>query len=583
MARENLGELEFLFGAREARSDAVTTSCQLDASPRRSAPSPDASASPPPRSESPAPRSRSPHRRPEPHLPSRLIHHSRDESATSAPTPTLRRRAARRQISPPRAPLRPFAESALATAEPHSPAPPHPRGPVAAARVGHLDNPRSSTVFREPLPAGPVRCVALCTPMQPPRTHTALAALLSLCSWLGTAFAQTDYEAAMSQAARLEAAGPPREAAAAIDRLSADFPDDYALALRLGWLWFSANEYRTAQRHYTHALTLSHDTSVDARLGLAWCLLRLADPAAARAAFATRARRRAAVLSAREGLRPPAPPSPGCSVCGPRSGSARSSQTGHPNRTGSYSATAAATMQLLESAVLDLTWRAVDYGYASSTTGHPRDRPLPPAGVSRLRRNLPPPLRVHLGYSWTRATASSLRRCSAPRAASRSTARCSLRPAPRRPPTTPSSARRARGRRRSRPAGRSAPSPRCSTAMAPWADPWACARRATPPRVQPLALRARPQRDPHRVARRRAHLRDHGRHPRRPLARRAPAAVAVARDRRRIRLSSHDPKHRLVGCRTRTSSPSDSSPDERDRRPTPRRFRHATTQRPRHQ
>jgi len=72
----------------------------------------------------------------------------------------------------------------------------------------------------------------------------------------------------------LEAQGSYAEALAALAPLATDYPQDYRLLVRLGWLAFEAGDYATALRWYQAALDVSPD-AYDARLGLAWTRLRL--------------------------------------------------------------------------------------------------------------------------------------------------------------------------------------------------------------------------------------------------------------------------------------------------------------------
>jgi len=76
-----------------------------------------------------------------------------------------------------------------------------------------------------------------------------------------------------SRAAALETAGQPAAAAAALEALVPDYPQDYALFVRLGWLHFEAGAWAAAERRYGDALGLNPE-SWDARLGLAWTLQR---------------------------------------------------------------------------------------------------------------------------------------------------------------------------------------------------------------------------------------------------------------------------------------------------------------------
>jgi len=176
--------------------------------------------------------------------------------------------------------------------------------------------------------------------------HTALGTAsltLAALTAAGLASAQTDYDEALSVAARCEQEGRPREAAAALDPVGAYYPQDYALSLRLGWLWSQAGDPAAARRWYQQALTLSADSSADARLGRS-----LAEAAAPRSL-----RLWASLWLGAQAYQ------------------------GHPLRSWSVSATAAATAQILDVAVLGVTWRAVAYGLSQTTTQPPPPPPRP--------------------------------------------------------------------------------------------------------------------------------------------------------------------------------------------------------------
>lgn len=79
------------------------------------------------------------------------------------------------------------------------------------------------------------------------------------------------YQAAWSRALDHEAGGRLTEAAAELETLLDMYPQDYALALHLGWVRFQAEDYVGAERAYRHAAALSAD-AVDARVGVIWSL-----------------------------------------------------------------------------------------------------------------------------------------------------------------------------------------------------------------------------------------------------------------------------------------------------------------------
>lgn len=216
------------------------------------------------------------------------------------------------------------------------------------------------------------------------RTALGTASLtLAALTVAGAAGAQADYDEALTLAARHEQEGHAREAAAALDPVGARYPQDYALSLRLGWLWSQAGDPAAARRWYQQALTLSADSSADARLGLS-----LAEAAAPRPL-----RLWASLWLGAQ------------------------TYEGHPLRSWSASATASATAQILDTAVLGVTWRAVVYGLAQTTTApppppRPMMPPRPPAqtstttsvqqelhlvgGVARATWAA----RAHFGYLW---------------------------------------------------------------------------------------------------------------------------------------------------------------------------------------
>lgn len=130
-----------------------------------------------------------------------------------------------------------------------------------------------------------------------PRTLTLLLAL----SLAAPAAAESAYDAAFAESRRLEAEGRPADAARALEPLTQDYDQDYALWLRLGWLRFEAEAYPEAEAAYRRAMALSGGAQ-DARLGLAWTLLREGRRAAAAEGFRAILADDPAQASAQEGL-----------------------------------------------------------------------------------------------------------------------------------------------------------------------------------------------------------------------------------------------------------------------------------------
>jgi tetratricopeptide (TPR) repeat protein len=110
-----------------------------------------------------------------------------------------------------------------------------------------------------------------------------LACLLAPCTALANN-ALDPYAKAMTQAAALERAGKSAQAASALAAIEPRYRQDYALQLKLGWLYFKATRYVAAERHYRRALALS-PRSLAARHGLAWTQLRRGRALAAREGF----------------------------------------------------------------------------------------------------------------------------------------------------------------------------------------------------------------------------------------------------------------------------------------------------------
>lgn len=237
------------------------------------------------------------------------------------------------------------------------------------------------------------------------RSPTLLASLtLAAVSFASVARAQSQYDDAFATAAAREAAGRPREAADSLDALAALYPQDFALALRLGWLRFQAGQHAAARGWYQRALGLSGGGSRDARLGLAWAQLRLGATSEALRAFddvLALDPRDASALEGR-GLALAAMPHPVRLWASLWLGGQL--YAGHPERSWSLSATASATAQLYDWAVIGATYRAVAYSAARGPSMSSSLRAGPPlrvqhevhlvAGVARTSWAL----RAHLGY-----------------------------------------------------------------------------------------------------------------------------------------------------------------------------------------
>ena len=102
--------------------------------------------------------------------------------------------------------------------------------------------------------------------------------------WLTLALAARadDLASAWARAGVLEARGDPSAACDELLPWLALYPQDYALALQIGWLAFSAERYREAEDAYRQAVALSSGAP-EASVGLAWTLLRVGRSPEARA------------------------------------------------------------------------------------------------------------------------------------------------------------------------------------------------------------------------------------------------------------------------------------------------------------
>jgi len=110
-----------------------------------------------------------------------------------------------------------------------------------------------------------------------------------------------DYSESWNRSVKLEAEGRPRDAAEALEPLLDDYPQDFQLQLRLGWLRFQAKQYSEALIRYDAALALFAE-SVDALLGRGWSRYYLRDVEGARRDFEAVLARQPDSNSAREGL-----------------------------------------------------------------------------------------------------------------------------------------------------------------------------------------------------------------------------------------------------------------------------------------
>jgi len=100
----------------------------------------------------------------------------------------------------------------------------------------------------------------------------------------GRALADATYDDAFRRALVLEAEGDPAAAVAVLESLVDSHPDDYALFLQLGWLYFLLEDFENAEAYYRRASTLSAG-GAEPELGLAWVYLRTDRPDEALDAF----------------------------------------------------------------------------------------------------------------------------------------------------------------------------------------------------------------------------------------------------------------------------------------------------------
>lgn len=112
-------------------------------------------------------------------------------------------------------------------------------------------------------------------------------ALVAVAACLGTPLPAhgEGYDTAIERSRALERDHRYAEGADLLARARLDYPQDFTIALRLGWLSFLARRYDDAERGYREAVALSGGQSADARSGLGWSLLRLGKRAEAAREF----------------------------------------------------------------------------------------------------------------------------------------------------------------------------------------------------------------------------------------------------------------------------------------------------------
>jgi hypothetical protein len=92
-----------------------------------------------------------------------------------------------------------------------------------------------------------------------------------------------------------------RTAIQTLERILAEYPQDFALRLELGWLAFQAEDWTAAGAYYRSAAELSPE-ALEPRLGIAWTQLRSGDPEAAQTAFRSILAQAPEHASAKQGL-----------------------------------------------------------------------------------------------------------------------------------------------------------------------------------------------------------------------------------------------------------------------------------------
>lgn len=120
---------------------------------------------------------------------------------------------------------------------------------------------------------------------------------------LAAAGARADrYDDTLAKASALDAAGDLAAAADLLATLVPEYPEDFALILQLAWTEFRAARLEAAEGHYRLALAIS-DSSLPARLGLAWTAQRLGRCDEARPLFEQVLARSPAEAGALDGLK----------------------------------------------------------------------------------------------------------------------------------------------------------------------------------------------------------------------------------------------------------------------------------------
>ncbi len=172
---------------------------------------------------------------------------------------------------------------------------------------------------------------------------------------------------AWTSAAVLEAHGRYAEAARALQPLAEQFPDEYVVALQLGWLLFRAEDWPAARRAYVHALKISAYTSVDARLGLGWTQLRLGRSDLARRHFEGALRDAPNNDAAREGLAAAQAAEPHAARGSAAVLMSEQLYAGHPLLRSSFALAASARALLGEHLLLGATYRRLSYDASGQT------------------------------------------------------------------------------------------------------------------------------------------------------------------------------------------------------------------------
>lgn len=187
--------------------------------------------------------------------------------------------------------------------------------------------------------------------------------MLATATWAVPARAITvDYDAALARAAMLDAADRPADAASALVEASHDYPDDYALAIRLAFLRFRAEQWSLSARAYAHALALSAGSSRDARLGLSWARLRMNEDEAARVGFEEVLARNPDDVSARQGLEAIRARARRALRVAPSFTTVGLLYATHPTRRDGISVVPSVSATIRESVTLTLAYRASFYG-----------------------------------------------------------------------------------------------------------------------------------------------------------------------------------------------------------------------------